>query len=157
MKILAHHFHLLMMGGLGEKLNCSFINPSAVTWLFLSQSQLLSLQQMGCPSTTFFVLFPFFRGQLLFPRYLFLQSCFLQSCLSSFSISTCSAALLDVQCSMACSCLYPMVVHRAPRRGNGHQDPASNLKESNQHAAFYQPAGEPAVSSQDSRNEEQEV
>lgn len=50
-----------------------------------------------------------------------------------------------------------MVVHLVPGRGNGHQDPASDLKESNQHAAFYQPAGERAVSSPDSRNEGQEV
>lgn len=50
-----------------------------------------------------------------------------------------------------------MVVRHVPGKGNGHQDPASNLKESNQHAAFYQPAGERAVSSQASRNEGQEV
>lgn len=145
------------MGGLEEKLTCSFINPSAVTWLFLSQSQLLSLQQMACPSSTFFVLFPFFRGQLLFPPHLLFQSYFSLSCLSSFCIFSCSVALLDVQCSIACSCSYPMVVHLVPGRGNGHQDPVSNLKESNQHTACYQPAGEHAVSSQDSRNEGQEV
>lgn len=50
-----------------------------------------------------------------------------------------------------------MVVHLAPGRGKGHQDPASNLKGSNQHEDFYQPSGERAVSSQDSRNEGQEV
>lgn len=93
---------------------------------------------MACPSTTLFVLFPFFRGQLLFPPYLFLQSCVSQSYLSSFCILSCSAALLDVQCSMACSCTYPMVVHLVPGRGNGHQDPAGNLKESSHQAAFYQ-------------------
>lgn len=140
-------------------MTCSFINPSAVTWLFLSLERTSAAQSTadGCPSTTFFVLVPLFRGQLLFPPYLFLQNCFSQSCLSSFCILSCSAALVDVQCSMACFCTYPMVVYLAPGRGNGHQGPASSLKESSQQAAFYQPAGERAVSSQGSRNEGQEV
>ena len=107
-----------------------------------------------------FCSFSFFRGQLLFLPYLFLQSCssgFSQSCLSSFSISSCSPAVLDMRCPVAGSFLCPTVVHLVPGRGNGPWDPASNLKDSSWHAAFYQPAGERAVSSQDSRNEGQEV
>ncbi|XP_042663724.1 uncharacterized protein LOC122154871 isoform X2 [Tyto alba] len=82
-------------------------------------------------------------GQLLFIPYLFLQSCssgFSQSCLSSFSTSSCSPALSDMQCPVAGSYLCPTLVRLIPGRGNGPRDPASNLKESNQHTTFYQPA-----------------
>lgn len=102
-----------------------------------------------------FCSYSFYRGHLPFLPYLFLQSCssgFSQSCLSSFSISSHPPALLDMGCPMTGSYLHPMVAHLIPGRGNDPQDPVSNLKESNQHAAFYQPAGECAVSSQDSRN-----
>lgn len=58
---------------------------------------------------------------------------------------------------MAGSSLCPTVAHLVPGRGNGPWDLANNLKESGQHAAFYQPAGERAVSRQDRRNEGQEV
>lgn len=145
-------------------MNCSFMNPSAVTWLFLSQSRLLSLQQMGCPSTAFFVsffvsfsVFHFLGVSFCFHHISSFKAAFDRAACPHSPISSCSAAVLDVQCSMACSCLYPMVAHLVPGRGNGHQDPASDLKESNQHAAFCQPAGERAVSTQDSRNEGQEV
>lgn len=138
MKILTHHFpssyhrwsrrktDLLIHQSISSNPVVSFTIPAAQS------------TADGLLSTIFFVLFPFFRDQLLFQPYLFLQSCFLQSCLPSFCILSCSAALLDVQCSMVCSCMYPMVVHLFPGRGNGHQGPARSMKESKQQAAFYQ-------------------